>query len=80
MLFSLPKEVEQSCPHCPVNETAQFVEHMYRAGNGTWEQLEDYCQRLKKFQHVTNDCTQWVKEPLAKLVGVPGHHVSHIKA
>lgn len=76
MQFSLREEVEASCPHCPYEETGQFIETLYRAGHGTWEQLEDYCERLKKFREVTEGCSEWVRETLARIGKIPKHHVA----
>src|SRR5690242_5114184 len=76
IVFSLPKEVESSCPHCPVKESAQFIEHMYRQRAGSWLQLEDYCSRLKSFREATQDCSDWLRQTLAKIAGIPDHHVN----
>ena len=76
MQFSLPKEVEASCPHCPYKETDQFIETLYRAGRGTWEELEDYCERLKKFHEVTEGCSEWVRQTLARIGRIPEHHAN----
>lgn len=79
MQFSLPREVEASCPHCPYEATDQFIEALYRAGRGTWEQLEDYCERLKKFREVTEGYTEWVRETLARIGKIPEHHVARLQ-
>jgi hypothetical protein len=52
---------------------------MYRAGYGNWE-LEDYCFRLKRFRVATNGCSDWVRQRLSKLVGIPEHHVNEERA
>jgi hypothetical protein len=75
-MFHLPAEIESSCPFCPYEQTPQFIEMMYRSGHGTWEQLEDYCSRLKRFRDATSGCSEWVKQWLSKLVGIPEHHVN----
>ena len=74
-MFHLAKDVEESCPHCPFTETGQFIEHMYRAGHGTWEQLEEYVGRLKAYRDAVIGCCSWVKITLAKLGRIPEHHV-----
>jgi hypothetical protein len=75
-MFHLSVEIESHCLFCPYEQTSQFIEAMYRAGHGSWEQLEDYCSRLKWFREVTNGCSDWVEQRLPKLAGIPGHHVN----
>ena len=75
-MFHILEEVESRCSFCPYRQTPQFIEVMYRWGHGTWEQLEDYCSRLKRFREATHGCSDWVKQRLAKLVGIPDHHVN----
>lgn len=76
MLFSLTKEVEASCPHCPYRETPQFIEVMHTAGHGTVLQLSEYTDRLKRFREATGDCGEWVKKTFARLAGIPSHHLT----
>lgn len=73
--FTLSKDVEDSCPHCPYRETPQFIETMYRCGHGTWDQLEEYCDRLKRFQAACKGMAFWVRFTMSKFVGVPEHHL-----
>ena len=75
-MFNLSSEIESRCPFCPYEQTPQFIEVMYRSGHGSWEQLEDYCSRLKRFREATNGCSDWVKQRLSKLAGIPRHHVN----
>jgi hypothetical protein len=75
-MFHLSVEIESHCPFCPYEQTSQFIEAMYRSGHGTWEQLEDYCSRLKRFRDAIGGCPEWVKQSLSKAVGVPEHHVN----
>jgi len=75
-MFHLSVEIELRCPFCPYEQTSQFIEAMYRSGHGSWEQLEDYCSRLKRFREANNGCSDWVKQRLSKLVGIPKHHVN----
>lgn len=74
-MFRLSEEIESRCPFCSYRQAPQFIEFMYRWGHGTWEQLEDYCSRLKQFRAATHGCDEWVKERLSKLVGIPDHHL-----
>jgi hypothetical protein len=75
-MFHLSEEIESCCPFCLYQQTPQFIEVMYRSGHGTWEQLEDYCSRLKRFREATHECSEWVKQQLSKLVGIPDYHVN----
>jgi len=75
-MFCLSEKIESCCPFCPYEQTPQFIEMMYRRGYGTWEQLEEYCLRLKRFRRATHGCSEWVRERLSALIGVPAHHVN----
>ena len=79
-MFHLSVETESRCQFCPYEETSQFIEAMYRSGHGNWEQLEDYCSRLKRFREATDGSSDWVKQRLSKLVGIPEHHVNAERA
>jgi hypothetical protein len=75
-MFHLSEEIESPCPFCPYQQTPQFIELMYRLRHGTWEELEDYCSRLKQFREATDGCSEWVKQRLSKLVSIPDHQVN----
>ena len=75
-MFHLSVEIESRCQFCPYEQTSQVIEAMYRSGHGSWEQLEDYCCRLKRYREATKGCSEWVKQRLSKLVHIPGHHVN----
>ena len=75
-MFYLSAEIESRCPYCPYEQAAQFIEEMYRAGHGSWEELEEYCSRLRSFRQATDGCSEWVKQRLSGLVGIPVHHVN----
>jgi hypothetical protein len=75
-MFSLSESVESGCPFCPYEQTSQFIEVMYRRGYGTWEQLEEYCFRLKRFRQATDGSSEWVRERFSKLIGIPTHHAN----
>lgn len=75
-MFYLSAEIESRCMYCPYEQSAQFIEAMYRAGHGSWEELEEYCLRLGRFREASYGCSEWVKQRLAGLAGIPAQHVN----
>lgn len=73
-MFQVAKHAEDSCPHCPYEQPAQYVEHMYRQGHGTWDQLEEYTRRLHIYREAVQGCCSWVRAIVAKLLSIPEQH------
>jgi hypothetical protein len=67
------KSVDLECPHCPVNETGSYIEFHYRRGRGSWNQIEEYANRIARFVRATRECDEETRQVLARLTDIPEH-------
>jgi hypothetical protein len=67
------KSVDLECPHCPVNETGSYVEFHYRHGRGSWNQIEEYAEKIVRYVYATRECDDETRQALARLVNIPEH-------
>ncbi len=67
------ESLDRDCPHCPVNETGSYIEFHYRRGRGSWDQIEEYADRLARYVYATRECDDETRQFLARLANIPEH-------